>query len=69
MSHTRDESIAVIGCAHLVQYMRCARLHGTAEVYPDKCGYCLGIALAKVSPETLELVPGDIDGLTVKVLV
>lgn len=69
MAHTLDESIAIAGAAHLAQYMRCARLHGVAEVYDDTNGYCLGITLAEVSPETLELVPGNIDGLTVKVLV
>jgi hypothetical protein len=69
MSHTLDESIAIVGAAHLAQYMRCAKLQGVAEVYDDANGYCLGVTLAEISPETLDLVPRNIDGLTVKVLV
>ena len=69
MSHTLDATRAKIACADLATYMRAAKLQGVASVLDEDSGYCLGVTLAAISPEALELVPPKIDGISVRVLI
>ena len=69
MAHTLDQQRARIACADLATYMRAAKLEGVSSVIDEDSGYCLGCTLAAISPETLELVPPRMDGITVKVLI
>ena len=69
MSHTLDRPRAARACCDLATYMRAAKLEGVASVLEEDSGYCLGMTLAAISPEALELVPPKIDGISVKVLI
>ncbi len=69
MPFTLDRPRAAVACLHLATYMRAAKLAGQASVVDTDAGYCLGVALKRLSPEELEQVPPVVDGLTVKVLI
>jgi hypothetical protein len=69
MPHTPDPMCARVACCHLATYMRCVKLAGSAEVATAGGRYYVACKPARVTPAVLELVPPEIDGVTVKVLV
>ena len=69
MAYTTDLDQAKIACCHLTTYLRCVKVSGCVEVMETKHGYCVTVTPATISPTLLELMPTQIDGVAVKVLV
>ncbi len=69
MPHATDPERAAVACCHLATYLRCVKLAGNVAVRSARGGYYVACTPARLTPEALELVPAEIDGVTVKVLV